>query len=58
MKNFKRSKFKAHKCEKVLTEQEIKLLKEAMLVSRQDKDGSQDMSPLLGGARRAESIID
>jgi hypothetical protein len=40
MKNFKRNKFKAHKCEKVLTEQEIKLLKEAMLVSRQDKDGS------------------
>lgn len=50
MKNFKRSKFKGHKCEKVLTEQEIRLLKEAMLVSRQDK--GVDMSPLLGGGAR------
>jgi hypothetical protein len=58
MKSFKRSKFKAHKCEKVLTDEEIKLLKEAMLVSRQDKDGSLDMSPLLGGVKRAETVLD
>ena len=57
MKNFKRSKFKAHKCEKVLTEQEIKLLKEAMLVSRQEKGGL-DASPLLGGRVHAEDISD
>jgi hypothetical protein len=29
-----------------------------MLVSRQDKGDSQDMSPLLGGGKRAEPIID
>ncbi len=55
MKSFKRSKFKTHKCEKVLTEEEIRLLKEAMQESRQDK---LDMSPLLGAMARAQTIND
>ena len=54
MKSFKRGKFKAHKCEKVLSEQEVKLLKEAMAISKQDK-GS-EVSPLLNG--RKGSIMD
>jgi hypothetical protein len=56
MKTFKRKKFKAHKCEKLLSEEEIRIIKEAMAISKQDM-GSH-VSPLIGGAGGKRSILD